>query len=58
MTVRTSSSLAYHLNSQPLPFVEQALGDEPLQTQRQETLGQRGETLEQSRQSFFYLSTV
>ena len=29
-TVHSSSSLAYNLNSQPSPFVEQALGDEPL----------------------------
>ena len=29
-TIRTSSSLAYNLNSQPSPFVEQTLGDEPL----------------------------
>ena len=30
-TVHSSSSLAYNLNSQPSPFVEQTLGDEPLQ---------------------------
>ena len=31
-TVHSSSSLAYNLNSQPSPFVEQTLGDEPLQS--------------------------